>query len=545
MYNLIIVDDEAEVRKGIIHKTKWETYGFRIAGEAENGREALDLIERAIPDVVITDIRMPVMDGMELAAILREKYPTIRIIILTGFDEFKYAQQAVKLDIVEYILKPVTLKDINELLLKLKKQLDEEVALREDMKALKAHYFQSFPVMRDKFLTALITKRMKWSEIDEKIRLYELNLSGNSCIVSAINLDTNTVKEGSFKAEDVDLARFAVLNIAEEIIQKYTMGQVFLHHDFIVVLLKFNTLEKESQWNRVFNVLNEIRMNIEKHLKFTVTIGIGNQIDDMANLGDSYKNAVAALDYRLIIGTNRVIYIGDLEQQYVEKVIFDENKEQLLKTSIKVGSVEDISATVDLLFKDLGDMKATFKDYQIYLLEILATITKVSKSLQLDTGEIFGMGDNLYAELYRFETIDEVKSWIKSICTRLMTVIVSKRQDTCKTLIGSAKEYVTLNYGDEDLTINKMCSILHISSSYFTSIFKKETGETFLNFLVRTRLEAAKELLLTTGMKTSEVAEKVGYPDPHYFSYFFKKNYGVSPKEFKNDSTRKSGERKP
>lgn len=542
MYNLIIVDDEIEVRRGIIKKIEWEKFGFQVAGEAENGREALDIIERDIPDVVITDIRMPIMDGLELASIIRDKFPTVRIIILTGFDDFKYAQQAIKLDIVEYVLKPVTSKDMMEILKKLRNQLDEERAQREDLKALKEHYIQSMPVMKDRFLTSLITSKKKKDDIDDKCKAYSIRLSGTNFTVGVISLDFNSIKAGSFRSEERDLAVYAIQNISEEIVGKHSLGHVFTYNDLVTVLFSFGAENQDFVLNRVFSALNEIRINVEKYLKFTVTIGIGSITGDITAVGDSYRSAVAALDYRFVIGTNRVIFIEDLEQKYVEKVEFDEVKEQLLKTSIKVGTEEDISNTVDMLFKDIGDMKASFKDYQIYLLEILAAITKLAKSLQLDTGEILGSNSNFLTELYKFETIEAVKQWIKKICTGLMMSIDIKRKDNCKLLVEKAKDYVAANYSEEDLTINKMCSILHISVSYFTSIFKKETGETFLNYLVRTRLEAAMEMLVSTGMKTSEIAQKVGYPDPHYFSYFFKKNYGTSPKEYRNQFSRKSGE---
>ena len=428
---------------------------------------------------------------------------------------------------------------MSEILHKLRNQIEEEKAHREDLKSLKEHYVKSFPVMKDKLLTSLITKKMKKTEIDEKSQIYQLKLSGNNFAVAVISLDFNSIKACSFKIEERDLAVYALQNISVEIISKYDLGHVLTHNDLICVIFNFMNTDQEAVLNRIFSILNEIRLNVEKYLKFTVTIGIGNITGDLTSLEGSFRNAVAALDYRFVIGTNRVIFIEDLEQRYVEKVEFDEAKEQMLKASIKVGNAEDICNAVEILFKELGDIKASFKDYQVYLLEILAFIAKLAKSLQLDTGEVFGINFNFFTELYKFETINEVKHWIKNICLKLMNSIDAKRKDNCKIMVEKAKEYIAANYGDEDLTINKMCSILHISISYFTSIFKKETGETFLNFIIRTRLEAAKELLLSTGMKTSEIAEKVGYPDPHYFSYFFKKNYGISPKEYRNEYSRK------
>lgn len=148
MYKLIIVDDEEEVRKGIIQKIEWSKYNFEISGEAENGREALDLIEENIPDAVITDITMPLMDGLELAAIIRESFPTVKTIILTGFDDFRFAQQAIKYGVSDYILKPVQPKDIDDLMEKLKIQIDHEIAQKEDITQLRRHYYESLPIIK-------------------------------------------------------------------------------------------------------------------------------------------------------------------------------------------------------------------------------------------------------------------------------------------------------------------------------------------------------------------------------------------------------------
>lgn len=535
MYKLILVDDEEEVRQGIIQKIEWEKYGFEIIGEVENGREALDLIEKNIPDVVITDIKMPIMDGLELSSILKENFPVIKIIILTGFDEFKYAKQAINYGVVEYALKPVLPKDMVELLKKLKAQIDEEIAQKEGVKKLREHYTQSLPIMRDKFLTSLITGKLKKSEIEKKISAYNLNLIGKGYSVAIVSIDNNSIKNKNYYEDDIELIKFAVMNISEEIIKKRSLGELFFHINNIVIITKFEEFDKLNIYKRTFLALEEIRQSVEKYLKLTVTIGIGNVCHDINQLADSFKASVSALDYRLVIGSNKVIFIEDLEPQSADVIVFDENKEKMLITSIKFGTENEIIDITDLLFKDIGDIKTSFKDYQIYLLEILAAIVKISKSLQLDMKDILGLNYNLFVEMYQFNTIEEVKDWIKGICIKLMNYISYKRQDNCKLLLEKAKDYINNNYSDEDIGINKVSNYLHISPCYLSMIFKKETGETFLNYLVSIRLEVAKDLLRASNLKTFEIAERIGYSDPNYFSYFFKKNFGISPREYRND----------
>jgi two-component system, response regulator YesN len=541
MYKLIIVDDEEEVRQGIIQKIEWDKFNFEVVGAAENGREALDLIEENIPDVVITDISMPLMDGLELAAVLRDSFPTVKTVILTGFDDFKFAQQAIKYEVADYILKPVLPKDIDDLLAKLKSQLDNEIAQKEDIKKLRQHYNESLPILRDKFLTLLITSKYIINKLEKRVSYFHLCLNGSEFIVAAATIDSNNFKDKNYEEDYFELMKFAVLNISREIVCKYSLGEVFFHDDNLVIIAGFDEGNKTTIINRSFSLLEEIRQNVEKYLKITITIGLGSICNSISKLKDSYEFALSALEYKQVIGCNKVIFIEDLEPQSIDNIVFDENKERMLVSSIKFGSEKDVSKSVNTLFTDIAGIKSSFKEYQLYLMEILAAISKLSRHFELDIGCILGVNSNLYVEISKFSTLNEAKNWIEEICIKLMNHLSDKRQNTTKILLEKAKDYIIHNYYDDELSIQKLANYLHISSCYLSMIFKKEAGETFLKYLVSVRLNEAKELLSNSDLKTSEIAERVGYPDLNYFSYFFKKNCGMSPREYKNKFFHKRG----
>lgn len=334
MYKLVVIEDEAIVRKNIIKKVEWGKYGFEVVGEGENGREALEVIENTNPNVVITDIEMPFLNGIELSSIIREKYPNIKIVFLTGFNEFKYAQKAIELDVIEYVLKPVSAESMADILAKIKNKLDEEVSQKKNIEALREHYLRSIPVMRADFLSTLISRKQQNEEILSKAEYYDINLKGNIFAVSAISIDKNTVDEEKFSDEDYELIRFAVLNTAEEILNKYSLGFAFSHDNYIVVISFSLENSREGFLNKLFNALDEIRSNINDYLKFTITIGIGSICTEVSNISESFKSALSALDYRFTIGNNRLIYIEDLEPQNFNKIIFDETKEYMLVSSI-------------------------------------------------------------------------------------------------------------------------------------------------------------------------------------------------------------------
>jgi two-component system response regulator YesN len=555
MYTLLLVDDEADVREGIQSEIDWAALGFTVIGVAENGREATEIIERQPPDVVVTDIRMPFMDGLALSSWIRERYPSIRIVILTGFDEFEYAQKAVKLLIDEYVLKPFTSEELMQALVKVKERLDQESARREDIAALEEHYRKSLPVLRENYLIALITRQLSLKDMENKAALYDLPLTGSGYVVSAIRLDLEqqegqalnvagvpaSVSNGSLKdSADKELQLFAVLNIAEELTVSQGLGIPFLHHDRVVLLSVAPPGSRERWMDRVLASLNNIRVSIERYLKLTVTIGVGTVRDKPTELRYSHDDAILALDYRLVHGGNRVIWIEDVEKRQGERVRFDEWKQQALIRSLKVGSLQEIQDTVESLFLGIVDTMISYPDYQIYLVEMMTAILKVCKDADLEPDAVFGKNFLLFAELHRFSSLQETRQWILSICAKIHGSIVSDRQFSYKNLVSEAKAYALAHYHENDISIHMVCSHLHISNGYFSTIFKKETKMTFVNYLMQLRMDVAKELLQTTDLKAFEIAGKVGFADPNYFSFCFKKVCGVSPKEYRSQT---AGER--
>jgi len=234
------------------------------------------------------------------------------------------------------------------------------------------------------------------------------------------------------------------------------------------------------------------------------------------------------------MGNNRIIWIEDIEPNSNGKIVFDEIMEHDLSSSIKVGTEKEIMVTIDSLFFKLESVKVDFKDYQIYFLEILTTIIKTAESLNVDLVDIFGENYNLFVELYEFSDLNQVKQWFKAISIKIMNYITKERQDSCKLLIEKTKAYINKYYSDSNITINSLCNYLHISPTYFSFIFKRETKMTFISYLTQIRMDASKELIKSTNLKSFEIAYKVGYSEPNYFSNCFKKHFGISPSEYRN-----------
>lgn len=546
MYKLILAEDEEDVREGIIAQIDWEKYGFEVVEQAENGREAADAIDRLLPDVVVTDIQMPFMNGLQLAEWIRSRHPNTKIIILTGYDEFEYAQKAIKLQIDEYILKPFSSQELIDILLKVRTAIEAEIAEKENVFVLSEHYRKSLPVLREQFLSSIVSRRLRSAEISEKSAEYGINLTGELFQSSVISIDyirtdgtAGAPEAGRISLRDTgdrNLQLFAVLNIAEEICHKHSFGKVFIHRDDVVLLSVSQEPDESDITGRTFAILEEIRQNVQRFLKLTVTAGAGTVCRTPSMLFNSFGDALQALDYRLILGNNRVIWIEDVESRSSQMLAYDELTQQSLIRTIKLGTVQELREVVDELFGGLDTAQVSTQDYQIFLLEIITSILRVAKESGSETNDFIGSGISSLTEINKFNNMGEAKQWIITVCSRLMDSIASERQSSYKQLIDQAKDYIRSHYEESDISIGKVCQHLHISTGYFSSIFKKEMKMTFVSYLLQIRLEAAKEMLRSTELKAFEIAEKIGFADPNYFSFCFRKKYGQSPKEYKNSS---------
>ena len=230
LYRIILVDDEEEVRKSIVRKIGWEEAGFQVAGDAENGEDALEKIEALEPDVVLTDIRMPYMDGLTLAERIRQKYPSMKIVIFSGYDDFEYAKQAIKLNVTEYILKPVNVEELTAILKRIKVNLDQEIEQKRNVSLLRENYIRSLPILRENFLNELISRHMEPETVEGRMREYDLDLLGaRKWIAAAIDIEEpETGLQGELAIHrEKDLIPISIMQILEEKLGQYCRFALF------------------------------------------------------------------------------------------------------------------------------------------------------------------------------------------------------------------------------------------------------------------------------------------------------------------------------
>ncbi|WP_270563071.1 response regulator [Clostridium beijerinckii] len=536
LYRIMIVDDEEEIRLGIIKKIDWEANGFIVVGDAENGQDALEKAEKLQPDVIMTDIKMPFMDGLELGKKLLELMPSTKIIVFSGCDDFEYAHKAIKINVVEYVLKPINSAELIEVLVRLKEQLDREYNEKRNLETLYKHYIKSLPVIREQFLVGAIEGRINEEQWHEQMEELGIDFKYKHLTVGIIQADGTLSFEENLNnfsgQKESALTPISIKKIVDENMGKYCKFISFIYSGMVIVMGNF---EKKEDILLFIKGINEVCKVYKRIMSLTISAGIGYVYSNPSQIRFSYRTAQNALDYRFILGAGKAIYIDDVEPDNSIQLQLDEREERAMLNAIKISSENEISEAIDSLFKKTEDLLLPFNQYRIYLMEIMTSLLKLVQTYAFDIEEIFGENFNAYSYLESFNSIHEVKKWIIEKAIRINSYIKRERINSSMMLIEKAKQYIKENYSDYDVSVEKLCSKLHVSPTYFSTMFKKETGTSFVNYLTATRLEEAVKLLNTTDDKTYMIAEKVGYPEANYFSYVFKKQFGVSPSKYRKN----------
>lgn len=534
-YKVMVVDDEDEIRLGIIKKINWEALGFKIVGDAENGKDALEKAERFHPDIVLTDIKMPYMDGLELVEHLAKVMPSTRVVIFSGADDFEYAHKAIKLNVMEYILKPINSIELTDVLKRLKEKLDKEYDEKRNLETLYNHYIESLPVLREQFLVSVIEGRITKDMWMTKCKKLGIDLQGSFYTAAIIEGEVSGKDKGEqnvISLSEGHLIPISIKKTIDENMWNYSSCVSFVYSDYVIVLGAFET--KEEIMNFIQGI-NETCTSYEKIMGIQLAAGVGRCYEEPTAIRFSYRSAESALDYKLIMGSGKAIYIEDVEPESSIQLQFDEQQETAMLNAIKVSSEGNIKKVFSDLIENFEDLVLPFNQYRIYLMEITTSILKLVQAYNLNMNEIFGENFNCYGYLDNFNNLEEIKAWFISIALKINELIKKERINSSRLLVEKAKDYVKRNYYDFDMSVEKLCSHLHVSPAYFSTIFKKETDMNFVNYLTTVRLEEAVKLLNTTDDKTYVVATKVGYAEPNYFSYVFKRKFGVSPSRYRKN----------
>ena len=485
----------------------------------------------------MTDIKMPYMDGLTLCKKLKEQYQKIKVIIFSGFDDFEYAREAIKIEAEEYILKPINANELKEVFERIKVNLDKELDEKRNIDKLREYYMESLPVLQENFYTSLIDGRIPEESVKKYAKNYQIELKGPYYVVTVLHISTSKPMEDGVQIDPFLLA-VSVKKLAEEQLMGKWDSRVVTYLGDIIVITQ---LEKEDAITRFTDTMDKICKMAKRVCKARVTAGIGHVCNELGQLRLSYQGAKNATSYRVLYGNTRAICIAEMDPQENADMPWEEPYIQKILKKIKMGEAEPLTEAIREFTSQLSGSRMSLQKYRILIMELITEIFRFGANNQMNLDAIFGENSDVYTQALQLESPEALGQWLEDNCFKMQRQVLSERQDTTKSFVTRAIEYVKEHYADSELSIETICGHLNVSAAYFSTVFKKETGKTFINYLTDYRMEVAVELLLTQNEKTYVIAEKVGYSDPNYFSYVFKKQFGMAPSKYKSSKLEQNG----
>ncbi len=536
MLKLVIADDEVKTLEGIEECLDWSGLGMEIAGRARNGLSALELVRKLEPDILMTDIKMPRLDGIELSMLLREEFPRLKIIFITGYADLSYIKSAFKYDVIDYILKPIDPDELEEVIAKTADKCRLEKKMDDRSRELEAKIRQSLPLLREKFFQLLISGEIKdRDEILERMAFLEVDLPENGYSMAVIvNIDDFYLLSASRSVREMQLLSYSAVNVAAEVVNSAARGAAFEsgQNEFTCIICFPADADEPSIEEKVDAIANGIRSELNKYLDLSVTIGIGEWVDRIDRVASSYQSAKYAINQKMLVGKNKIIYNSGIKLENETENPLDARDAEDLLIALRLGSCERAEAAVNGIFERLGRVKTA--DRQYIHGGCLQLVSLINRVVNESGGSAPEEHINLYdmvSHLFRLETVEDLKVYILSACGSVCGNIASRQSSSSKKVIEDIKTIIYEKYG-EDITINSIARDVYLTPSYICLLFKQETGETINGFLTRYRIEKAKEIMSGRTAKLYEICRQVGYSDPKYFSKIFKKYTGMNPSEY-------------
>lgn len=564
MYKLLVVDDEPAVRFGLRSYMNWEQFEIEFAGEADDGDTGLEAVERLMPDIVLTDVRMPNMDGITLSKQIRRRFPHIKIVFVSGHDDSDYLKSAMKVSAVDYIFKPVNLQELRTVIERVVEELRAEQSERRMTQEMQEKLKESMPLLREKFLMSLLREAAPPPErLQERLDFLGLQLPPNASYwVIVVSVDQMADIREARSERDWQLLSYAMRNVCQELTDRHMKGIVFEHRDgeFVGMLHADVNADvnadavaqaqakdpaheaaddpSEDPEERLFTLASEIRDNLQRWLKISVTIGIGDRVS-RSGLSASYGQAREAADRKWFLGQNQIITMDSLsmerhEPDAVSRYRFGQEESGKLASILKGADPEQLKAVLDELFAQFTpNRRDGLKLSRNIMLQIVLLAGQLLLELNLQSESLEDRETQLWEELFKKETIAELRQVLESYLTEVCESIRERRSGRANNLVERVRGVIERRYSDNALTVAEIGKEVYLTDTYVSLLFKQETGKTVNEYLTHYRIEKAKAMLTDPSYKFYDICFAVGYADPSYFSKLFKKITGLTPSAYR------------
>ena len=540
MLKIFLAEDEVIVRETIKRMIPWEDLGFELVGEAADGEMALPLLLRQKPDLLITDIKMPFMDGLTLAKVAKKEIPGLKVVILSGYDDFNYAKQAINIGVEDYLLKPITKNALIERLTEIRSRYEHEKTQKE--------YYEKFHremqayeknSSRD-FFEALVSGSMDMMEIYRRSEKLGLDIVAEAYNVLIFTM--NCEEDFSGQREGYSEWEAESLELLEEFFSENTSAMLFRCNIFSYgVLIKG---QKETIEENTRSCVSEIqRIFDRKEQKRQWFVAAGEPVERLSQIQKSYYSASRAFSQRYLYDENILYYdemasmekknVTEDDSTYLQKVDVNALNPAILQKFLSNGLLEETENFVKDYFYAIGQEPLESLVFRNYVtLNVRFSVMSFLKEIGCDTRTLEQEDpEDVLSESSK--SLENAIAYAGKIISQAIALRDQNSGNKNRSILKTAVDFIDSHYMEEDMSLNKAANAANVSANHFSALFSQNMGQTFIEYLTNLRMNKAKEYLRCTSMRSSEIAGEIGYKDAHYFSYLFKKTQGMTPSDYR------------
>lgn len=543
MLKIFLAEDEVVVRETIKRMIPWEELGFELVGEAADGEMALPLLIRQQPDLLITDIKMPFMDGLTLARLAKKEIPGLKVVILSGYDDFNYAKQAIGIGVENYLLKPITKNALIERLSEIRSRYEHEKTQKEYYEKFQREMqaYEKKNSSRD-FFEALVGGSMDMMEVYKRAEKLGLDIVAEAynVLIFTMNCDEDFSRQrdeySSWEAESLELL--------ENFFAGHSSAMLFRSNIFSYgVLLKGQRETIEENTRACVDEIRKILSRQDGRREWF--LAVGQSVERLSQIQKSYHTASRAFSQRYLYDEN-ILYYDEMETMehpggqaetednaYLQKVDVNALNPAILQKFLSNGLQEETENFVKDYFYAIGQEpmeSLVFRNYVI--LNVRFSVISFIKGLGCDTNEMESADtEEVLAESGK--NMESAIAYAKKMISQAIEIRDQNSGNKNRSILKTAVDFIDSHYMDEEISLNTVANVANVSSNHFSALFSQNMGQTFIEYLTSLRMNKAKELLRCTGMRSSEIAGEIGYKDAHYFSYLFKKTQGMTPSDYR------------
>lgn len=535
MLKVFLVEDESIVREGLRDNIPWQQYGYQFVGEAGDGEMALPLIQKTRPDVLLTDIKMPFMDGLSLSRIVHQEFPDMKIIIISGYDDFEYARQAIAVGVEQYLLKPITRDSLRKVLAELRTKIETEREQKNYQERYQSEAREYEQFSRTNFFVKVFEGRMPVQDIYEEAAKVSVKINAACYNLLMFNLkEKKEAENGGAESETFARKREELLHY----LLRYPEYLVFRWNiNTYGVLIKGGPEQMKELTSRCLENVERICKSAEEELDWYAAAG--EPVERLSMLAECYSRVNHLFAYRFLMPDTHILTkevtdnymplqssgkIGDIDTAKVAP--------ELIRDFLQRGGHDEIAEFVDGWLYSLQDalQSRMFRNYIAFHIHFV--VTAYVESIGYDKKELMELlGEDRMQEMSL--GVEELSPYIQNYFRKAMELRDQASDNQSRKVLKRALEYIEENYTQETLSLNTVAGEVNVSANYFSAIFSQAMEVTFTEYVTQKRMENAKRLLRQTDKQSGDIALEVGYKDPHYFSFVFKKTQGCTPREYR------------